>query len=262
MSRIVTNSSAITVYKNYNRSNTALAASAERLSTGLRINRASDDAAGLAISETLRAQIKGANAAADNISDANSFINTADGFLQNVSDILGRLEELTVNFGDATKSASDKSNLKSEFDSLRQQALDIINKAEFNGLSMFKADLSGLVIDADGNTTSIKGLAGATALTDIGAATISTIATVTKAIGTVSTQRGTLGASQSKINYTLIGVENYSENISAAESRIRNVDVAKETTTFSRYQIQVQAATAMLAQANQLPQNVLSLLKG
>jgi len=261
MARIVTNSSAITVYKNYNRANAQLAASAERLSTGLRINRASDDAAGLAISETLRAQVKGSSAAADNIASANNFINTADGYLQNVSDIMGRLEELSVNYGDATKSTTDKANLKAEFDSLKQQALDIFDKSKFNGTSIFKADLTGQIVDADGNTTSVKGLAGATARGKVSSATISTLSTVTSAITSVSTQRGTLGASQSKLNYTLIGVENYNENISAAESRIRNVDVAKETTNFSRYQIQVQASTAMLAQANQLPQNVLSLLR-
>src|SRR5947207_1808206 len=106
MSRIVTNSNAVTVYKNYSRSNMSLAASAERLATGLRINRAADDPAGLAISENLRAQIKGANMAQENIANANSFINTADGFLQNVSDIMGRLEELAVEFGDPTKSSN------------------------------------------------------------------------------------------------------------------------------------------------------------
>ncbi|MCW8129557.1 MAG: flagellin [Planctomycetota bacterium] len=262
MSRIVTNSSAVTVYKNYNRANMSLAASAERLSTGLRINRASDDAAGLAISETLRAQVKGAGMAADNIANVNSLINTADGFLQNVSDILGRLEELAVEYGDPTKSSSDKSNLSAEFDALASKAATILDTAKFNGINLFSGTLSAVIVDANGTTESITGLSGASSFSAVSAATIGSVTAVQSAINTLSTMRGNLGASQSKLNFTLIGVENYVENVSAAESRIRNVDVAKETTSFSRYQIQVQASTAMLAQANSLPQNVLSLIRG
>jgi len=261
MSRIVTNSSAITVYKNYNRSNMSLAASAERLSTGLRINRAADDAAGLAISETLRAQVKGTDMAAENISNANSFINTADGFLQNVSDILGRLEELAVEFGDPTKSTSDKDNLSSEFNALKSKVVDIMQNAKYNGKQIFSADLTGLIVDANGAVATISGLDASGAINGVTGSSIGSVTAVQSAINTLSTMRGQLGASQSKLVYTLIGVENYSENVSAAESRIRNVDVAKETTSFSRFQIQVQASTAMLSQANSLPQNVLSLLK-
>ncbi|MCW8129556.1 MAG: flagellin [Planctomycetota bacterium] len=261
MSRIVTNSSAITVYKNYSRANMSLAASAERLSTGLRINRASDDAAGLAISETLRAQVKGASMASDNIANVNSLINTADGFLQNVSDVLGRLEELAVEYGDPTKSSSDKTNLSAEFDALQSKAVAILTGAKFNGITLFGGSLGSVTIDANGTTESITGLSAASASGVIAGATIGSVANVQSAIDVLSTMRGRLGASQSKLNYTLIGVENYVENVSAAESRIRNVDVAKETTSFSRYQIQVQASTAMLAQANSLPQNVLSLIR-
>ncbi|MBE7464281.1 MAG: flagellin FliC [Planctomycetes bacterium] len=260
MSRIVTNSSAVTVFKNYSRASSGLASSAEKLATGLRINRASDDPAGLAISETLRAQVKGANMAAENIANANAFINTADGYLQNASDILGRMEELAVEYGDPTKSADDLLNLSAEFAELQAQASDIFANATYNGVSIFAADLSGLVIDADGNTQSISGLDGSTASGDIAAAGIDDVASIQDAITSLSSQRGTLGASQSRLNYTLTGLENYAENVSAAESRIRNVDIAKETTNFSRFQIQLQASTAMLAQANSSTQNVLSLL--
>ncbi|GMV82427.1 MAG: hypothetical protein AMXMBFR7_36110 [Planctomycetota bacterium] len=260
MSRIVTNSAAVTVFKNYSRATAGLASSAEKLATGLRINRASDDPAGLAISEGMRAQVKGANMAAENIGNANAFINTADGYLQNVSDILGRLEELGVEYGDPTKSADDLLNLSAEFSELATQATEILNNAQYNGLSIFAADLSGLVVDADGNVQDILGLDGSSVLTDLGNLDIADVSTVQDAVTTLSSQRGLLGASQSRLNYTLTGLENYSENISAAESRIRNVDIAKETTNLSRYQIQVQASTAMLAQANSSTQNVLSLL--
>jgi flagellin len=200
MSRIVTNSTAVSVFKSYSRANAGLAASAERLSTGLRINRASDDPAGLAISETLRAQVKGSAMAAENIANANAFINTADGFLQNVSDIMGRLEELAVEYGDPTKSDDDKANLSAEFSALSAKATAILSGASYNGVSMFAADLSGLVVDANGGVMSVAGLDASTVVTDIGALDITDVTTVQDAITDLSTQRGTLGASQSSLN--------------------------------------------------------------
>jgi flagellin len=256
MSRIVTNSSALTVYKNYNRAQVGLASSAEKLATGLRINRASDDAAGLAISETMRAQVKGSNMAAENIANANAFINTADGYLQNVSDIMGRLEELAIEYADPTKSAADKANLNVEFTALKAQVTTIGANAKYNGLQIFNGNLTGLAVDADGQTLGVNGLTTLAALT----AVITSVATVQADIGVISTQRGTLGASQSTLNYTLIGLENYSENVAAAEGRIRNTDMAKETTNFSKYQILSQAGLAMLGQANSSAQAVLKLL--
>jgi flagellin len=198
--------------------------------------------------------------AQENIANANNFINTADGFLQNVSDILGRLEELAVEYGDPTKSTADKANISAEFSSLKAKAREILDDARFNGISIFAQDITGFIIDANGASAGINGLDATTSLDALDDATVNDVGTVQSAINVVSTQRGTLGASQSTLNFTLIGLENYTENVSAAESRIRDVDVAKETTSFSRFQIQVQAATAMLAQANSLPQNVLRLL--
>lgn len=255
MARIVTNSSAISVYKNYNRAQVGLASSAEKLATGLRINRASDDAAGLAISETLRAQVKGSNMAIENIANANSFINTADGYLQNVSDILGRLEELAVEYADPTKADTDKTNLKTEFDALTGQVGNI-NSQQYNGLTIFNGNLSGLAVDANGGTLGVDGLASIS----VSGVSITSVSSVKTAINTVSGQRGTLGASQSRLNYTLIGLENYSENVAAAEGRIRNTDMAKETTNFSKFQILSQAGMAMLGQANASAQSVLQLL--
>jgi len=255
MARIVTNSNAVTVFKNYNRAQVGLASSAEKLATGLRINRASDDAAGLAISETLRAQVKGSNMAIENIANANAFINTADGYLQNVSDILGRLEELAVEYADPTKSTADKGNLSAEFDVLKTQVGTITSNAKYNGETIFGADKTGLAVDANGGTLDISGLTVA-ALT----ATIDSVTNVQADIAAVSTVRGTLGASQAQLNYTLVGLENYAENVAAAEGRIRNTDMAKETTNFSKYQILSQAGLAMLGQANASSQSVLQLL--
>ena len=266
MSRIVTNSSANTVYKNYSQNSAKLASSAEKLATGLRINRASDDSAGLAISEGMRAQVKGSDVANDNISNAVNFLNTADGYLQTVSDILGRMEELAVSKGDGTKSTTDKANIDAEFKTLSTQLNDIAtaNIPKFNGTALFGA---ALTIQTGANSADSITLSATTLST---AASFSTVANVTTAasvsnvqaaIAGVSTLRATMGSDQARLNYQASALQNYSENISSAESRIRNVDMAKETTNFSRYQIQVQAGTAMLAQANQLPQNVLSLLR-
>jgi flagellin len=260
MARIVTNSNAVTVFKNYNRAQVGLASSAEKLATGLRINRASDDSAGLAISETMRADIKGSNMAAENINNANSFINTADGYLQNLNDIMGRLEELSIEYSDFTKSATDLANLNSEFTALKAKASDILTNAEYNGATIFTSAARDIAIAADGTTQAVTGLSPTNVNTKLTALNISTASTVTAANTEVSTMRGDLGASQSKLNFTLIGLENYVENVSAAEGRIRNVDMAKETTNFSKYQILSQAGLAMLGQANASSQSVLQLL--
>ena len=273
MARIVTNSSALTVYKNYNRNNSMLAKSAERLATGLRINRASDDAAGLAISENMRAQIKGTDMAIENIQNSINFINTADGYLQNISDILGRLEELAVEYTDGTKSTTDLSNIDVEFIKLTSELnLTYSTRAKFNGTNIFTGTNLIIQVGADGGQTfqinqidrQLSALVGFQSLAVVGGTSLlsSTVAEVQTAINNVSRFRATLGSYQSQLQFTQAGLENYSENIAASESRIRNVDVAKESTSFSRFQIQVQASTAMLAQANALPQNVLQLLGG
>jgi flagellin len=267
MSRIVTNTNANSVYKNYTRNNVALGSSLEKLSTGLRINRASDDAAGLAISETLRAQVKGSDAALDVIANATNFINTTDGYLQNVNDMLGRLEELAVSYNDGTKSAADQLNLDAEAIALEAELAAYDTQATFNGTPIFDGNPRTFQVGADsGVTIDIQ----ATGLSDIatalgavsGLTTLSgAIADIQLAISTVATQRASLGGDQSRFNFRSNALQNYSENASAAEGRIRNADIAKESSNFSRNQILVQASTAMLAQANQSSQNVLSLLR-
>lgn len=264
MSRIVTNTSANTVYKNYSRNNMALSSSIEKLSTGLRINRASDDAAGLAISETLRSQVKGTDTAIDNIANASNFINTADGYLQTANDILGRMSELAVQYGDGTKSAADKTNIGTEFDALSTELDNINTDAKFNGTAIFGAALD-FSVDANGTQFTI----AATALAAPNATTIAALSgdgtaslgNVQTAIAAVSTQRAELGAAQSQLNFKSTALQNYSENVGAAESRIRNVDMAQESTKLSRNQILVQSSTAMLSQANSSAQSVLSLLR-
>jgi flagellin len=275
MSRIVTNTSANSVFKNYSRNQSALASSMEKLSTGLRINRASDDAAGLAISETLRGEIKGTDSAVDVLANATNFINTADGYMQSVNDMLGRMEELSTSMLDGTKTSTDKANLASEFNALRSEISGLNTGAQFNGGAIFGAS-KDFASDASGTTFTVKGAAagdGLNSLTAIangitalaGSDAVSTITAqitaVKSAITTVATQRADLGADQSRLNFRSMSLENYSENASAAESRIRNVDVAKESTNFAKNQILVQASTAMLSQANSNSQNVLSLLR-
>jgi len=265
MSRIVTNSSANTVYKNYSRNQMALSTSMEKLSTGLRINRAIDDPAGLAISETLRAQVKGTDAANDVIANANNFLNTADGYLQTVHDMLGRMSELAVKMDDATLTTTDKDNVVGEFNALKAEIDGVFTNAKFNNGTIFGTDKT-LIVDANGNEFTIgatDSLTSGPTLTDITNASAATdaLTEISAAIATVSTQRAAIGAAQSVLSYKTIALQNYSENVSAAESRIRNVDMAKESSAFSRNQILVQASTAMLAQANSTSQNVLSLLR-
>jgi len=267
MSRIVTNTNAITVYKNYSRNQAALSSSMEKLSTGLRINRAVDDPSGLAISETLRAQIKGTDASVDNIANANNFLNTADGYLQTVHDMLGRMEELSVKMDDATLTTTDKNNIVSEFNALKGEIDNVFSGSKFNGSAIFGTNTRTLAVDA--NTTEFTigtdslGALATTAVATIAATTAATTiqSQVSAAIATISTQRASIGADQSQLNYKSTALQNYSENVSAAESNIRNADIAKESSDFARDQILVQASTAMLAQANATTQNVLSLLK-
>lgn len=260
MSRIVTNTSANTVFKNYSRNQTAMSSSMERLATGLKINRASDDAAGLAISETLRSQVKGTNAANDVIANATNFINTADGYLQTANDILGRMEELAVNYTDGTKSAADQANLSSEFDALNAELTGMSGStgaAKFNGTGIF--DGSARTFQVGANATDTFDVT----MTDFSgtSVTITDIQSIQDATSAISTQRAAMGAQQSQLNYKSLALGNYSENVAAAESRIRNADMAQESTNFAKNKILVQASTAMLAQANASSQNVLTLLR-
>jgi len=255
MSRIVTNASANTVYKNYFKNNMALSSSTEKLASGLKINRASDDPAGLGASETLRGQVKGTSSAIDNLQDANAFMNAADGFLQTAHDIAGRMKELAVRNGDGSLSAADKTNIVTEWDQLSAEFTAQF-ASTYNTLTITGA--KSWVSNSEGSTTLLTVTAVAAPAT--GAAAV-TVANANIAITSLSTERANLGSVQSRVNFQISSQSNYLDNLAAAEGVIRNVDMAQESTKFSRNQILVQSSTAMLAQANSASQNVLSLLR-
>jgi flagellin len=237
--------------------------SMERLSSGSRINRAADDAAGLAISEKLRGQIRGLSQAQRNAQDAVSLVQTAEGSLSEVHSMLQRVRELAVQYKAGTLSNSDKAAITAEANQLLSEIDRIGSGAEFNGIKLLNAGSTiTFQVGANDNDSSIsvttKDLK--TLVTGISVDT-SAISSIDKAIDDVSTLRGTFGAVQNRLEHTLGNLATYQENLMASESRIRDVDMAAEMVQFSKNQILQQAGTSMLAQANQAPQGVLSLLR-
>ena len=268
MSSIVTNNSANLVYTQYQKNQDALSQSMEKLATGSRINRGADDPAGLAISETLKAQVGSTNTAINTIANASNFINSADGYLQSVNDILGRMSELSIEMGDATMSSGDKSNITTEFNALQGEISSMQTQAKFNNSPIFASTVRQFTVDANGSTFSFNS-AGLASLSTIAASITSMSATDTgilqvtelsSAISAIAAQRAILGANQSQLNFKSTSLQNYANNVSAAESRIRDTDVAQESASLARSQVLVQVSTAMLAQANAQPQTVLKLL--
>jgi len=260
MSRIVTNTSANLVYMYYEQNNAALGSSLEKLSSGLQINRASDDPAGLAVSENERLQINGTSAAINTMANANNYINTTDGYLQTINDMLGQMEELAVSYNDSTMGVQEQDDLNVEFNALSSEMNDITSQAEFNSVLLFQDVNLSFQVGADAEDTfSITGTGTITQM--VGAVAITDISQIQTATANVATARAQLGALQVQMNYNTTAQQTYETNISAAEGRIRDVDVAQESTNYAREQILVQSSTAMLAQANAIDQNVLSLLK-
>lgn len=250
----------------------AASKSMEKLSSGLRINRAGDDAAGLSISEKMRAQIRGLNQASTNSQDGISMVQTAEGALNETQNILQRMRELAVQAANGTNVTEDRSAIKAEIDQLSSEIDRIANNTEFNTQKLFNVANGKTVtfqVGANsGQVISVKfSSMTATSLTvnNISVATSSSasnsISTINAAIVAVSTQRSTLGAVQNRLEHTISNLDNASENLTAAESRIRDVDMAEEMSEYSKNNILQQAAQAMLAQANQQPQNVLQLLR-
>jgi len=252
--------------------NTALASrSLERLSSGLRVNRAGDDAAGLGISEGMRGQIRGLNQAIRNAQDGVSLIQTAEGALNETHSILQRMRELAVQSANDTNITADRTALQAEVTQLNAEIDRIANTTMFNTQTLLDASFTGRLFHvganagqavtlgiADMRATGL-GVAAVTIGTQAGANTA--IATVTTAIGTVSTARSDLGAMQNRLSHTINNLGTSAENLSAAESRIRDVDMASEMMQFTKMNILSQAAQAMLAQAMQQPQGVLQLLR-
>ena len=250
------NLNAMNAHRNSNLNTTATGKSMEKLSSGLRINRAADDAAGLSISEKMRGQIKGLNQAQRNVQDGISYIQTAEGALNEVSDMLTRMKELTVQKANGTYQTADKTNLELEMTQLGEQMDKIIKDTKFNGQEVFKGTIDIVVTDLDTDVLKV-----GTTLNSLNLKAASTTTEVETAIDNVNTARSTFGAHQNRLEYTANNLGTTSENLTASESRIRDTDMAQEMTKFSSKNIITQASQAMLAQANQMQQNVLSLLR-
>ena len=277
---INTNISSLNAQRNLNASQSSLAVSMQRLSSGLRINSAKDDAAGLAIAERMNAQVRGMNVAVRNANDGISLAQTAEGALSKVGDALQRMRELAVQARNATNSSSDKDSLNKEFAELQSEINRVLGGTSFNGKKVLGADATAMTFQIGANTTTddtitmttedmtantdITSVTASTAVIDASATTgdIATIIdNIDTAIDTINDQRATFGATQSRFDAIIANLQQSVEAQSAARSRIMDTDFAAETANLSRAQILQQAGTAMVAQANQLPQGVLSLLR-
>lgn len=287
--RINHNIAALNTYRQLTAGTNAASKSMEKLSSGLRINRAGDDAAGLAISEKMRGQIRGLEMAAKNSQDAISLIQTAEGALNETHAILQRMRELAVQAANDTNTATDRTRIQEEVDELAKEITRISNTTEFNTKKLLDGQggssltfqiganedqtitLSISAMDAATlgvGTGSAATVAGGDAVADGGidvstdaAAATAAITTIQNAIDTVSAERSKLGAYANRLEHTINNLGTAAENLTAAESRIRDVDMAKEMMEFTKNNILTQAAQAMLAQANQQPQGVLQLLR-
>jgi len=274
--RINHNISALNTYRQLSINNSMAAKSLEKLSSGYRINRAGDGAAGLAISEKMRGQIRGLEMASKNAQDGISLIQTAEGALNETHSILQRMRELAVQAANDTNTDPDRTALQDEVDQLLAEIDRIANNTEFNTQKLLNGSLSGsgnglifhigansgqsIELNISAMTASGLGVNGIKIDTQSGAD--SAITTIQTAIDKVSEERAKLGAVQNRLEHTINNLGTASENLTAAESRIRDVDMAKEMMEFTKLNILQQAATAMLAQANMQPQMVLQLLQG
>ena len=291
MSVINTNTQAMIAARNLNQSNEMLGRSLTRLSSGSKIVNPSDDAAGLAVSEKLDAQSRRVRAATTNVQNAVSYVQTADGFMSGMTKILSRMSELAILAKDVTKNTTDVALYQKEFTALQDQLRATIGgpSAEIGGAANINTPLgafNGITLFGSGNglTVTIGQAVGqemnipasnlrdggmldiinqdATGVYTLTATAADSIEKITTAIQDVATERATLGASQSRLELVATTLQVEHENLSSAISRIRDVDVADESTQYAKYNILVQSGTAMLAQANLSPQSVLKLLQG
>jgi flagellin len=264
---INTNISALSSSRMLSESSNMLAKSLSRLSSGSKITSPEDDAAGLAVSMRFEARINRTAAANANVGNAISFSQTQDGFMKKIGKALDRMSELAVLSQDVTKTDSDRALYNSEFSTLAAYITNTASK-DFNGVTLFSATALSVTSDGDGGGFSMTGVnLGAGAYTTATASTIGTAANAATAVTNVkaaitqlTTDRATVGANMARLNYTSEQLGVLQDNLSAANSRIVDVDVAEESTQFARYNILVQAGTAMLSQANSAPQSALRLL--
>jgi len=259
--RINQNIAAQNAYRSLSTSDSQMSKSLEKLSSGFRINRAADDAAGLAISEGLRSQIGGLKVGARNAQDGISVVQTAEGALTEVHSMLQRMNDLSVQYNSGVQNTDSQAALSAEFDALQEEITRIADNTKFNGVALFADnDLDFQVGYDSGDTITVDGAASLKSI-DTSAAVITDSTSVQTAIKDVSTQRASLGGLQNRFEHTVNSVNVAIENLSASESRIRDTDMAQEMVSFTRTQILSQASTSMLAQANQSQQGVLSLLR-
>jgi len=273
VTRINQNIAAFNAYRNLSKTNNMMGKSLERLSSGFRINRAADDAAGLVKSERLRSEINGTRQAIQNAQDGISFVQTAEGALGSVHAILQRIRTLSIDA--ANTATSDGVPQKLEIDELLAEIDSIGSRSTFAGNTVFQDySTTSLTFQVGGNAGAINRMEVSTDLTlasnavfgaDLSAIDVTVdadtaITALDAAIGNVSTVRSTLGATQNRMEFTISNLQVAQENLSSSESRIRDTDMALEMVEFTRNQIMAQAGTAMLAQANQAPQSILQLL--
>lgn len=286
---INTNFASLSAQRNLSSTQSGLQTSIERLSSGLRVNSAKDDAAGLAIAERMAAQIRGSEVASRNANDGISLLQIADGAMSSLTGNLQRMRELAVQAKNGTLGASDRTNLNTEFEELAGEVGRVATGTQFNGLDLFAAgnktfsmqvgagndvgDTLSINLTADGSSTGddLQTSLGGTTAADIktGFGDITSVASATTAITTIDTQldvittlRSVAGAGLSRLDQTISNLQNSSANIGMARGRILDADFARETAALTRAQILQQAGSAMLVQANQLPNSVLTLLKG
>lgn len=269
------NIAAINSYRNLSTNQSALSKNLEKLSSGYRINRAGDDAAGLAISETMRSQINGLNQAVNNANDAIGLIQTAEGAMTETHSMLQRMKTLTTQAANGTYTKTARDNIKAEIDALNKEITRIATTTEFNGEKPLNPAKKGqnltFFIGASADKTNAmtvgqltmtaKALSIDTIKVDSTSYAFAAMKSVDAAIERVSTYRANLGAAQNRLEHTVNNLKVTSENITSAESRIRDTDMADEITAYTKNNILLQAAQSMLSQSNAMPQGVLSMLQ-
>lgn len=277
MAQIInTNLMSLNAQRNLTNTNTQMAQAIQRLSSGLRVNSAKDDAAGLAIAERMNAQVRGMSVAMRNANDGISLAQTAEGALGKMSDMLQRMRELSVQSANATNGAGDRANLDAEYQQLQDEIDRTIAGTRFNGLAILAGSAGSLTFQVGANTTAddtltivTNNLAAAASVTAMATTDILTVATAQTALtridtmlDTINNDRALYGAAQNRFEAVIANLQVAGENQAAARSRIMDADFASETAALTRSQVLQQAGTAMLAQANQVPNNVLQLLRG
>ena len=263
---INTNVNSLNAQRNLGTSQGSLATSMQRLSSGLRINSAKDDAAGLAISDRMNAQVKGITVAVRNANDGISLAQTAEGALSTVTDVLQRMRELAVQAQNGSNGTTDRANLDTEYQQLSAEITRIAAQTKFNGTAIVGASAGAQVFQVGANNGDTLTITTSTVTTVGGGLTTSALASTAvaaldTALDTITTSRATYGAYINRFNFAITNLQVTGENQNAARGRIMDADFASETANLARAQILQQAGTAMVAQANQLPNQVLSLLR-